>query len=61
MYNRVPLQQVLSNACGFYCVFYLIERARGKSFEDIVYILHHSDSDFVVKSTIYDRYAPVFH
>ena len=61
VYNNVPLQQAWSNACGFYCVYYLLERARGKSFDDIVYILRHSDSDFIVKSTIYDRYTPLFH
>ena len=34
-YNSVSLQQVLTNACGFYCVYYLIERARGYSVDDI--------------------------
>jgi len=61
MFNAVPLQQPLSNACGFYCIYYLIERARGKSMEDIIDVLKNSDSDFIVKRRIYDYYSPLFH
>ena len=61
VYDNVPLQQVLSNACGFYCVYFLLERARGHSFEDIVHMLRNSDSDFIVKNMVYDRYMPLFY
>ena len=61
VYNAVPLQQVMSNACGFYCIYYLLERARGHSIQEIVHILRHSDSDFIVKQMIYDRYTPLFY
>ena len=27
VYNAVPLQQVMSNVCGFYCVYHLLGRA----------------------------------
>ena len=60
-YNAVPLQQELSNACGFYCVYYLLQRARGHCAEDIIELLKYSDSDFVVKHMIYDRYKPLFY
>lgn len=61
IYNSVPLQQLLTNACGFYCVYYLLERARGERIEDIIHVLNHSDSDFVVKQLIFDRYKPLFY
>ena len=61
VYNKVHLQQILTNACGFYCAYYLLERARGQSMEDIVHILMNSDSDFVVKSMIFNRYKPLFY
>jgi len=60
-YNVEPLQLQLSRACGFYCVYYLLHRARGHSAKDIIDILKYSDSDFVVKRMIYDRYKPLFH
>ena len=60
-YNCVPLQQILTNACGFYCVYYLLERARGRSMKEIIHVLKNSDSDFIVKNMIYDRYKPLFY
>lgn len=61
IYNTVALQLPFSNACGFYCVYYLLERARGQSAEDIIRILKSSDSDYVVKHMIYDCYKPLFY
>ena len=61
IHNCVPLQQILTNACGFYCVYYLLERARGRSMEDIIHVLKHTDADFIVKNVIYDRYKPLFY
>ena len=60
-YNKVPLQQPLSNACGFYCVYYILERARGVKQETIIDVLKNSDSDFIVKNLIFDRYKPLFY
>ena len=57
VYNAVPLQQVMSNACEFYCIYYLLERA---SIQETVYILRNSDSNVIVKHMIYDRYTPLF-
>ena len=61
IHNNIPLQQMLSNACGFYCVYYLLERARGRSMEDIIHVLKHSDSDYIVKNRIYTCYKPLFY
>ena len=60
-YNATQLQRVLSNACGFYCVYYILHRARGNSAENIIDVLKHSDSDFIVKHAIYDCYKPLFY
>ena len=60
-YNNVPLQQVMSNSCGFYCVYVLLECACGHSFEDIVHMLRNSGNDFIVKNMGYDRYLPLFY
>ena len=51
----------MSNAYGFYCVYVLLECARGHSFEDIVHMLRNSDSDFIVNNMVYDRYIPLFY
>ena len=51
----------MSNAYGFYCIYYLFERARGHGIQETVHILRNSDSDFIVKHMIYDRYTPLFH
>ena len=55
-FNTMALQNPLSNACGFYCCYYILKRARDISAEAILQTLKQSDSDFVVKRYIYDRY-----
>lgn len=60
-YNTIPLQQQLSNACGFYCVYYLIQRARGISSDSILKMLARLDSGYVVKRFLYSRYKPIFN
>ena len=60
-YNTLPLQKPLSNACGFYCVYFIMQRARGYSANMILNMLSQTDSDFVVKELIYSRFKPVFH
>ena len=59
-YNSYALQQPLSNACGFYCIYFLIHRSRGHTANDILDVLSHVDSDFVVKEFVYSRFKPVF-
>lgn len=35
--NYVPLQPLNSEACGYYCVYFLLERCRGVRFDKIVH------------------------
>ena len=58
-YNTIPLQQRFSNACGFYCVYFLLQRARGFSAEHILKVLKRSDSGYVVKNFLYSRFRPM--
>lgn len=60
-YNDIPLQLLFSNACGFYCVYYILHRCRGYSMEEIIHILKRSDGDFIVKDYLYRHYKPVFY
>ncbi len=60
-YNRFRLQQQYSNACGFYCIYFLIHRARGYSANDILDLLSRTDSGYVVKNFLYSRYKPIFN
>ena len=60
-FNSIALQNPLSNACGFYCCYYILKRARGVSAENIIQTLKQSDSDFIVKRYIYDRYEYLLH
>ena len=59
-YNFIQLQRPLSNACGFYCVYYILQRARGKSADDVITLLKNSDSDFIVKDYIFEHYRHLF-
>lgn len=59
-YNTRTLQRLYSNACGFYCVYYILKRARGETAESILALLSRVDSDFVVKNYVYQRYSPIF-
>jgi len=59
-YNEAELQQLFSNACGFYCVYYILHRVRGCTMEEIITILNRSDGDFIVKDFLYRRYKPIF-
>lgn len=60
-YNSRVLQQQFSNACGFYCVYFLIQRSRGHSANTILDMLARTDSGYVVKNFIYSRYKPIFN
>ena len=73
-YNPNCLQQVQGNACGFYCVYYILQRSRNVSADDIVEFLASlssssssssgagsSQGDFFVKDFIYSQFKPVFN
>ena len=59
-YNTIPLQQRFSNACGFYCVYFIFQRARGFSAERILKMLARTDSGYVVKNFLLSRFKPMF-
>ena len=59
-FNSVVLQRLFTNACGFFCLYFLLKRARGVSANRIVYILSRSDSGFVVKNYVLSMYKSVF-
>jgi len=42
LYNTTQIQDLKSEACGWYCVYYIIMRSKGKSFYDI---LHQFNTD----------------
>ena len=60
LYNCIGLQHILSNACGFYCVYNLLERARGENMEKIIYTQRNRYGDFIVKHMLYERYKSLF-
>ena len=60
-YNTVKMQLLLSNACGFYCVYFVIKRASGLAANSIIETLRRTDSDYVVKDYVYSRYKPIFN
>ena len=60
-YNTVTLQQLFSTACGFYCVYYLMQRSCGFSSQKIISMLSQCESGYVVKNFIYSRFKPVFN
>lgn len=60
-YNKIKLQKQYSNACGFYCIYLILKRARGHSADKIILNLKRTDSDFVVKNFLYSHYKPVFN
>lgn len=60
-FNSIVLQRLLTNACGFYCVYFLLHRVRGVSANSIVQVLKCSDGDFVVKRYVFSRFKPLFN
>ena len=59
-YNPYQLQLDLSNACGFYSTYFIIQRSRKVCARRILNVLCRTNSDFVVKSYMYSRYKPIF-
>ena len=60
-YNSVPLQRMFSKACGYYCLYFILHRARGSSAADVIDVLSRTESDAVVKQFVYSRYKPIFN
>lgn len=51
--NCKRLQSLFANTCGPYCIFYLIYRCLGKSFENIIkYLFSLPNIDLFVKSFV---------
>ena len=60
IYSSITLQPLYSNACGFYCVYYIIHRAKGVAMHDILLLLSRLDSHYVVKNFVYNNYSVLF-
>ena len=59
-YNSVSLQRLFTTVCGYFCLYFLLKRARGVSANHIVNMLARTDSGFVVKEYVLSRYKPIF-
>ena len=51
-YNTRVFQGPLSTVCGHYCVLFILHRARGVSFSNILNILDNVDSDSFVQDVL---------
>lgn len=60
VYNTIPIQRQYSNACGFHCIYFLLNRARSVPANDIIATLSRTDGDFIVKNYIYTNYSIIF-
>ena len=60
-HNTIGLQPTFTGSCGFYCVYFIIHRAKGQAASDIVQLLSRIDSHHYVKSYVLDRYSLSFH
>lgn len=59
-FNPNKLQQLSSNACGFYAVYFILKRSRGCTSDEILKILTRTNSDYYVKNYLYSIYKPIF-
>lgn len=39
LYSTTQLQSIASSACGYYCIYFILERLKGTSYYDIIYQL----------------------
>lgn len=46
MYNTSPIQNIKSTACGYYAVYFLKERYKGRKYLDIVYDFNQKFNTF---------------
>jgi hypothetical protein len=62
-YNRHELQSIDSTVCGHYCIWFLSERARGKTMSEIVSQFSNDtrSNDALVKESVELRYGGIAH
>ena len=59
-FNPFQLQRVMDNSCGFYCVYYILQRSRNCTSNDIISVLARTNSDYIVKTYVYKYFKPIF-
>ena len=59
-YNPNQFQQVLGNACGFYAVYFILQRSRKRSANKVLKQLECIKGDYFVKNYLYNQYRPTF-
>lgn len=59
IYNQRTLQDEASNACGYYCLFYLLLRCRGHRMKDITlpFTNNRKNNDKLVKEFIHEHFT----
>jgi len=60
-YNKKELQALDSDVCGYYCIWFLSERARGKSMHKIIYKFSNDlkKNDVIVKKQVEARFGKI--
>jgi hypothetical protein len=61
-YNTQELQSLDTEVCGHYCIWFLSERARGRSMQDIVRQFSNSDTqrnDVMVRRQVESRFGQI--
>ena len=46
IYNNTQIQRIDSILCGYYCLYYIIERNKGRLADEILLDFHHSPTEF---------------
>ena len=46
IYNSSQYQDISSVLCGYYCIYWINESYKGKSYYDVIKVLDHSDRKF---------------
>ena len=62
--NCFRIQPVKSNSCGQFCLYYLIHRIRGFSFEQIIHSFDEFDlelNDKIVREFVIDKFGMLFN
>jgi hypothetical protein len=60
-YNKKEMQALDSDVCGYYCIWFLSERARGKSLLEITskFSNNHNKNDLIVKKQVETRFGRI--
>lgn len=59
-FNPIKLQRLLENSCGFYCAYFILQRSRNSTSNDILKVLARTNSDYIVKMFLYKHFKPIF-